>query len=436
VSTDPSLASIAMVPTQSAIQPAIIGRYALFDEIASGGMATVYFGRLIGAAGFARQVAIKRLSARLVADDATRAMFVDEARLGARIHHPNVVQTLDVVSHGSELLIVMEYVHGETLGRLAKAARARGQHVPVPIAVAVATDMLHGLHAAHEARTEDEVALNIVHRDVSPQNVIVGRDGVSRVLDFGIARADVRSEETRSGIVKGKVAYMSPEQILGEAVTRQTDIFAAGVVLWELLTGRRLLLGGENGDSLQVDMLLRGAFEPPSRYRPSLDPAIDAIVMCALDRDPAARFASASEMARTLEGVSIVGTTTQVGEWVQSLAGDALADRGRKLSAFERADSPRSMNEPPVASRDSRPGETPAVTPARAGSSRRTRIALVAASFILGMACMAGANWIAHQEESSGAAPTKRSHSSSASALAAGPPSGAVAPSSDPAGRP
>jgi serine/threonine-protein kinase len=370
------------------IQPLIIGRYALFDEIASGGMATVYFGRLIGAAGFARQVAIKRLSSRLVSDEATRAMFVDEARLGARIHHPNVVQTLDVVGHGDELLLVMEYVHGETLSRLAKSARARHEHIPVPIAVAIVTDLLQGLHAAHEARTEDDVALNIVHRDVSPQNVIVGRDGVSRVLDFGIARADVRSELTREGIVKGKVAYMAPEQLLGETVTRQTDIFAAGVVLWELLTGKRLLLGGENGDSLLVDTLLRGTFDPPSHHRPSLDPAIDAIVMCALERDPADRFATTSDMARTLEGVSLVATSTQVGEWVQSLAGESLAERGRKLSAFERAET-----RPAPARRAS----ADAAPVASSGGSVRTRAAWIAASFALGMACMAAASWAAYR---------------------------------------
>jgi serine/threonine-protein kinase len=382
-------------------QPVIIGRYALFDEIASGGMATVYFGRLIGAAGFARQVAIKRLASRLASDESTRAMFVDEARLGARIHHPNVVQTLDVVSHGNELLLVMEYVHGETLGRLAKTARARGEHVPVPIAVAIVTDLLRGLHAAHEVQSEEDVPLNIVHRDVSPQNVIVGRDGVSRVLDFGIARADVRSGETQSGIVKGKIAYMSPEQLLGEKVTRRTDLFSAGVILWELLTGKRLLLGGENGDALMVDQLLRGSFEPPSRYRSNVDPALDAIVMCALDRSPRARFTSACEMARTLEGAALVATSTQVGEWVQRLAGGALAERGQKLSAFERADRPRSST-----SRRPRSAALDSVTTlprfGPPGARRATRAALAAASFVCGLICMAAATWVVHRSAGAG----------------------------------
>jgi serine/threonine-protein kinase len=370
-------------------RPLIIGRYALFDAIASGGMATVYFGRLIGAAGFARQVAIKRLAESTVADAATRAMFVDEARLGSRIHHPNVVQTLDVVGHGDELLIVMEYVHGETLSRLAKAARAVGRHVPVPIALAIVIDMLQGLHAAHEARTEDDVPLNIVHRDVSPQNVLVGRDGVARVLDFGIARADVRPEHSSGGLVRGKVAYMSPEQILGESVTRQTDLFSVGVVLWELLTGRRLLVTGEK-ETHQIDALLQGNFQPPCRYRKSLDPAVDAIVMAALDRDPERRFATASEMARTLEGVSVVATSTQVGEWVQSLAGEALAERGRKISAFERAATPR-VTEPPPA--PGAPGATSTLT--TPANERWRRIAWVASGFALGAACALATGWLA-----------------------------------------
>jgi serine/threonine-protein kinase len=389
-----SLASVSSLPAE---HPIIIGRYALFDEIGSGGMATVYFGRLIGAAGFARQVAIKRLAESMLANAETRAMFVDEARLGARIHHPNVVQTLDVVGHGDELLIVMEYVHGETLSRLAKAARAAGRHVPVPIALAIVIDMLQGLHAAHEARTEEDVPLNIVHRDVSPQNVLVGRDGVARVLDFGIAHADVRTEQPNGGLVRGKVAYMSPEQLMGETVTRQTDVFSVGVVLWELLTGRRLLVAGEKEIHL-IDAVLRGDFEPPSRHRKSLDPAIEAIVMSALDGDPGRRFATASEMARTLEGVSVVATSTQVGEWVQSLAGDSLAERGRKISAFERAAPPRAI-EPstPLAS------IAPMPAPEARSSSKWSRTAWIAGGFALGAACALAAAWLARTP-----APTSR----------------------------
>ncbi|MCW5837256.1 MAG: serine/threonine protein kinase, partial [Labilithrix sp.] len=222
-----------------------VGRYALGAPIARGGMATLHLGRLVGSAGFARTVAIKRLHRHLCADPSFLDAFADEARLAARIRHPNVVPTLDVVSTEAsaaapgELLLVMEYVDGESLSALARQAKAP---LPPPIVVAIVSEMLHGLHSAHEARSEDGQPLGIVHRDVSPQNVLVGADGVARLVDFGIARATGvrRGSSTGEGDLKGKLAYMAPEQIRREPVTRKTDIFAAGIVLWELLTGRRL----------------------------------------------------------------------------------------------------------------------------------------------------------------------------------------------------
>ena len=220
----------------------IAGRYVLCDEIAHGGMATVYVGRLVGSAGFARTVAIKRLHAAYARDPDFVSMFVDEARLAARIHHPNVVSTLDVVALEGELFLVMEYIQGESLARLERLASDRGDRIPEAMAASMIAGILHGLHAAHEARDERGEPLGIVHRDVSPQNVLVGVDGVARVLDFGIAKAAGRIQTTRDGQLKGKLAYMSPEQLRGE-VTRTTDVYAAGVVLWEALTGRQLFVG-------------------------------------------------------------------------------------------------------------------------------------------------------------------------------------------------
>ena len=227
----------------------IIGRYALHGEIASGGMAVVHFGRLLGPVGFSRPVAIKRLHPQLAREPNVRAMFIDEARLASRIRHPNVVPTLDVVTDGGDLLLVMEYVHGESLQQLLRAVRKRGEPVPLRITLAVMTAVLHGLHAAHEATTETGQALNVVHRDVSPQNIMVGVDGVARVLDFGIARATVRLENTREGIVKGKLAYMAPEQLGGVVVDRRAAVYAATVVLWEMLTGKRLFVRGAHREA-------------------------------------------------------------------------------------------------------------------------------------------------------------------------------------------
>src|SRR5689334_6854534 len=206
------------------------GRYAIGVEIASGGMATIHLGRLIGPVGFSRTVAIKKLHPQLAKDPQFTTMFLDEARLAARIHHPNVVQTLDVVAQGGEVFLVMDYVAGESLAAIQRRTAARGEPIPMQIAVTVITDMLHGLHAAHEATNEHGEPLHIVHRDVSPHNILVGADGISRVLDFGIAKAIGRLHNTREGQIKGKLAYMAPELIRAGQVTRRTDIFVAAVV--------------------------------------------------------------------------------------------------------------------------------------------------------------------------------------------------------------
>src|SRR6185369_14610263 len=208
-----------------------------------GGMATVHLVRLLGPVGFSRTVAIKRLHAQFASDPEFVSMFLDEARLAARIRHPNVVPTLDVVTTGGELFLVMEYVPGESAARLARALRERQQTIPLRVLSGIITGVLHGLHAAHEAKDEQGAPLSIVHRDVSPQNVLVGTDGVARVLDFGVAKAAGRIHQTREGSVKGKLPYMPPEQMRGGEISRKTDVYAAAVVLWECLTGEWLFDG-------------------------------------------------------------------------------------------------------------------------------------------------------------------------------------------------
>src|ERR1700733_10414333 len=214
--------------------PRVVGRYVLYGAIASGGMATVHFGRLVGPAGFARPVAIKRLHAQFARDPEFVKMFMDEARLAARVSHPNVVQTLDLVEATDEVFLVMDYVRGLALASLARTVRATGARIPPNIAIGILVGVLEGLHAAHEAKDDMGERLDLVHRDVSPQNVLVGTDGVASLLDFGVAKASGRAQSTRDGQVKGKVAYMVPEQVQGQPLTRRTDIFAASVVLWEV----------------------------------------------------------------------------------------------------------------------------------------------------------------------------------------------------------
>jgi serine/threonine-protein kinase len=315
-----------------------VGRYTLHGEIASGGMAVVYFGKLLGPVGFSRPVAIKRLHPQLAREPALRDMFIDEARLASRIRHPNVVPTLDVVDERSELLLVMEYVHGESLQLLLRAMRQRGERVPVRIALAIMTGVLHGLHAAHEAASEAGEPLHIVHRDVSPQNILCGVDGVPRVLDFGVARAAVRLENTREGIVKGKLAYMAPEQLGGVEVDRRADVYAASVVLWEMLAGRRLFVR-EDGASVMVDKLLRGTIEPPSAHASSVPKLLDAITLHGLTRNPEQRFATAREMALAIERFGDLARPSEIGEWVEALAAESLATRKGRLKELEMTSS-------------------------------------------------------------------------------------------------
>jgi serine/threonine protein kinase len=303
----------------------------LYDEIASGGMATVHYGRLLGPVGFSRTVAIKRLHPQFARDQEFVAMFVDEARLAARIRHPNVVPTLDVVATDGELFLVMDYVQGESLSRLLRASHAKG---PIPIAVtsAIFCGALHGLHAAHEATDEQGNPLGLVHRDVSPQNILVGAEGIARVLDFGVAKAAGRVQTTGRGRIKGKLSYLAPEQIDG-TVTRQTDLFSTAVALWEVLTGQRLFQGQEPSDVIRT--ILACKIEPPSKYAPDLPPGVDAVVMRALERDPQNRYATAREMAMALEGCLGLASPTQVGAWVELVAHEALARRAAIVAEIE-----------------------------------------------------------------------------------------------------
>ena len=351
-------------------------RYAIYDEIASGGMATVHFGCSLGAASFSRIVAIKRLHAHLAREHEFLTMFLDEARVTARIRHPNVAPTLDVVATDREVFIVMEYVHGESLSKLFTAMRARREPMPLPVAAAVVCGLLAGLHAAHEATDERGAALQIVHRDVSPQNVIIGSDGVARMVDFGIAKAAGRLQRTLTGEIKGKFGYMAPEQVNGARVTRATDIYAAGVVLWEALTGATLFRA--DSDVQLAAQVLLGQVFPPSHHVQGVPIVFDDIVMCALDRDPARRFATARDMARAIETSLPVANASQVAEWVQGLAGPILRQREERLAQIEhdwaaRTGAPDRQRIEARATEAQRDASTRAVTYA-AGAPDSTRV--------------------------------------------------------------
>lgn len=321
-----------------------IGRYVLYSEVAAGGMAAVHLGQLRGPAGFSRTVAIKRLHSHFAKDPEFVAMFLDEARLAARIRHPNVASVLDVVTLGPEVFLVMEYIHGESLYRLLRAASGERQYVPIPVAVGIVCGALRGLHAAHEATGERGEPLSIVHRDVSPQNILVGEDGVPSVVDFGVAKAATRAQVTREGQLKGKLAYMSPEQLHERAIDRRADVYAAAVVLWETLTNRRLFAGDNPGRILVK--ITEGDTELPSRYRPDVPPRLERIVMKALALRRGQRYATASEMAMALEDAVGAASPGVIGNWVKETAKETLAQRARALAAIETPAEHRGEKEP------------------------------------------------------------------------------------------
>ena len=310
------------------------GQYTIFGQIGAGGMASILYAHFVGPGGFSRPVSIKRLHPQFANDPGFASAFLDEARLSARIAHTNVVATLDVLSGPDEISVVMEYVHGESLAGLLTMARARardhGAALPYRIAVNLIAGVLHGLHAAHETCNERGEPLGIVHRDVSPENILVGSDGVARLLDFGIAKAKGRSRTTPTGELKGKLGYMAPEQYQGEDVDRRVDVYSASVVLWEALAGQVLFDGGS--DAAVVHAVMNAEVRAPSELSAGLPKALDALVMRGLSRDRSERFDSAHDMALALEREVGAATRSEVCDWLQELAGELLQNRAAALA--------------------------------------------------------------------------------------------------------
>jgi len=365
-------------------------------------MATVHLGRLVSDFGVGRLVAVKRLHRHCAAEPDFVSMFLDEARLAARIRHPHVVSLLDLVSHNDELYMILEYVEGETLAKLVSSSAQAGEPIPDRIVAAVMAGALHGLHAAHEARTEDGTPLGIVHRDFTPQNVLVGTDGVARVADFGIAKAAVRLQHTREGQLKGKLAYMAPEQLGANAAPdRRTDIFSAGVVLWEMLARQRLFEGENDGQI--VMKILTGAVDPPSDHVRGLDPAWDAIVERALALSPDRRYPTARAMAEAIEATFSPAPPSEVGAWVSTSAAAALGVRAGWVAEIERAPI---ATETEATTASPLTTETPAAPPGRRRTAATVGLA-VAAIVAIGAVALARGGARGADESAAAVAPTE-----------------------------
>jgi serine/threonine-protein kinase len=278
-----------------------IGRYTLLAQIAEGGMGSVYAALMRGPADFSRLVAIKCVHTRWLDDPRLVTRFKNEIQLSARVLHPNVVQTLDVVETDGELFLVMDYADGVTLAALLSDLNRQSEPLAPSHAVSIVTSVLRGLHAAHNARDETGRPLHIVHRDVSPQNIVIGRNGHVQLLDFGVAKVLEQSQHTAVGTMLGRIAYMAPEQLEGSSSSPCSDVFSVGVVLWECLVGKRLFQRGGGSEGELIYSLLSQSIPRARSQRADVPPALDAALARALERNPEQRFQSADEFSRALE---------------------------------------------------------------------------------------------------------------------------------------
>ncbi len=368
-----------------------IGKYVVKRKLAEGGMAEIYLATARGAEGFEKDVVIKRVRSFLSDDEGFVRMFINEARLVSRLNHANVVQIFDFDKHEDSYYLAMEYVRGSSLWELRKRCREKGIRMPPVLTAHVGAQVAAGLHYAHRAKSSEGEPLGLVHRDVTPHNVLLSFDGAVKLTDFGIAKAGNRL--TQPGVLKGKFAYMSPEQARGEDVDARTDVFALGVVLWEMLTGGRLFDGDSEVAVLRA--VRESLIVPPARLNPDVPEALDAVVLTALARDPEARYQSAGELERALAQCVLRGASsvddTDVGTFMRRLfdvpltqfmpAPALLQERARSRSGVQppvgaeptapspvRADvapAPEAVPEAPP------PRESTAVLPGRPASSER-----------------------------------------------------------------
>jgi serine/threonine-protein kinase len=310
-----------------------LGRYRVVDEIGIGGMASVHLARMDGPGGFQKWVAIKRIHPHLLEDETFVNMFIDEARVAARISHPNVAAVFELGQHEDTYWIAMEYLHGEPLREVMRRTEELGQPMPPEIACRVIADAAEGLHAAHELAGKNGEKLGLVHRDVTPHNLFVTYDGCTKVVDFGIAKFTSRIASTRAGTLKGKLAYMSPEQGAGEPIDRRTDVFALGVVLWELTTGRRLF---RMESDLETMAKVQECVVPrPSAIVRGYPIDLEKIVMKALAKTKNERYRTARELSRALQSLlmrrGLFVAADEVSAYMQTVFGDRIQKREAHL---------------------------------------------------------------------------------------------------------
>jgi serine/threonine-protein kinase len=342
--------SIPAPGNDATIGSIVVGRYVISPALASGRIGTIHLGRLVGPAGFSRIVAIRRLHPQLAQEPYFATMLLDEVRLAARIQHPNVVPVVDVVVADGEVLLVTEYVKGDSLSRLLQAATEKGIKIPPGVAVAIVLGVLEGLHAAHEAVDDRGELLGLVHRDVGPHKVIVGVSGAARVLDFGIADAERRLEAEIGGDAKKRKTYRGKSSDGDEPLTRAPDIFAVGLMLFEALSSTKMF--ADDPELTSITRIASRGVRLPSSVDPTLAP-FDMIVARACAADPTRRYASAREMARELEAVLPPSPPAEVSDWVEWLGADSIAQHAGVIAQLEQPSASLRPNDPGAAARTS-----------------------------------------------------------------------------------
>jgi serine/threonine protein kinase len=302
----------------------MIGRYQVLKPLAKGGMAEVFLARTLGLKGFERHVVLKFIRVESGSDPKVIEMLLDEARLVASLHHRNIVQVHDVGQDDGKYFFAMEYVHGEDCRALLRRVKDKKEKIPLAHIITIVSAAAAGLHHAHEQRGTDRKPLNIVHRDISPGNILIGFDGGVKVVDFGIAKTDSQSVNTQAGEVKGKVGYMSPEQCKAIPLDRRTDVYMLGIVLYELCTVRRLFKGENRFATMQ--QIVEGNIPPPSRFRKDLPDELERIILKALATDPADRYQTADDLRLVLEAfagrANLQVSPSKLSDYVKDLFGE------------------------------------------------------------------------------------------------------------------
>jgi serine/threonine protein kinase len=426
-----------LVAVPVALTGKMFGRYQVLRPLAMGGMAEVLLARSVGVKGFERYVVIKRIRVENGDDQNAVEMFLDEARLVASLHHRNIVQVHDVGEEDGKYFFAMEYVHGEDARMLLKRVKDRKESVPIEQVITIGAAAAAGLHHAHEQLGPDREPLGIVHRDVSPGNILLGFDGAVKVVDFGIAKTK-RTEETQAGEMKGKLGYMSPEQCKAKEIDRRTDIYLLGIVLYEMVTVRRLFKGVSRYETMAA--IVGGEFPPPSKYRKDLPPELEAIIMKALATAPEDRYATADEMRIALEAFATKAgmqtSPSRLSDYVKKMFGERIEpwlieappppiDLDRLAAAEERSGSGRD-SAPVLESGERAPttgSGTPMAWPIAAGSARKRTWILggLGAAAIIGVFAFAFTVSGSNDDDAGSSPPTPR-------AAAAPRDAGVVAP--------